>query len=119
MNNIYLGVAAATIVLNAGAAVGDIMKAGPVIKTAGEVGVSPSWVPLLGALKGAGAIGLLLSILGVPLIGTAAAAGLVAFFVGAISFHVRARVFYNIAFPGFFLALAAASLVLSVHARQY
>ncbi len=119
MNNIYLCVAAATILLNAGAAIGDLLKAAPVLKTSAEVGVGPSWVPFLGALKGAGALGLLLGLLGVPLIGTAAAAGLVAFFVGAICFHVRARVFYNIAFPGFFLTLAAASLVLSLHARQY
>jgi hypothetical protein len=93
-------------------AIGGLTKAGFVVKNAVEVGVSPSWVPLLGALKGAGAIGLIAGLLGVPVIGTAAAAGLVAFFVGAVTAHVRARVLYNIAFPGFFLALAVASLVM-------
>jgi hypothetical protein len=51
--------------------------------------------------------------LGVRFIGIAAAIGLVLFFIGAVAAHVRARVFYNIAFPGAFLALAVASLVLA------
>lgn len=114
MNHAYVAVAGAAILLNAAAAAGDLAKARPVLKTAAEVGVSASWVPLLGALKAAGAIGLLLGLLGVPVIGTAAAAGLVAFFIGVIGFHVRAHVFYNIAFPGFFLALAVASLAFSI-----
>ena len=39
-------------------------------------------------------------------------AGLVLFFIGALATHVRARVLYNLAFPGFYLALAIGSLVL-------
>lgn len=113
MNYVYTAVAGLTIVLNAGAAAGDFAKADFVLKTSDEVGVPRSSVPVLAALKAAGALGLLLGLLGVPLIGTAAAAGLVVFFIGAIAFHIRARVFYNIAFPAFFLALAAASLFLS------
>jgi hypothetical protein len=115
MNHLYMAVAGLTILANAGAAAGDFAKADFVLKTADEVGVPRSTVPLLGALKGAGAVGLLLGLLGVPAIGTAAAAGLVAFFLGAISFHIRARVLYNIAFPGLFLALAVMSLVLPRH----
>jgi hypothetical protein len=57
------------------------------------------------------AVGLLLGLLGVRPIGIAAALGLVAFFIGAVATHVRARVFYNIAFPMAYLALAIASLV--------
>jgi hypothetical protein len=34
------------------------------------------------------------------------------FFIGALVIHVRARILYNLAFPGVFLALAVASLVL-------
>lgn len=115
MNHLYIGVAATTALLNAGMAIGGLSKADFVVKNAVEVGVSPSWVPLLGALKGAGALGLALGLIGIPVIGTAAAAGLVVFFIGAVSAHVRARVLYNVAFPGFFLALAVASLVLSMH----
>jgi hypothetical protein len=113
MNYLYDAVAGITILANAGAATGDFAKAGFVLKTSDEVGVPRSWVPALGGLKAAGAAGILLGLLGIPLIGIAAAAGLVAFFVGALAFHIRARVLYNIAFPGVFLALAATTLALS------
>ena len=46
------------------------------------------------------------------MIGTAAATGLVLYFIGAVIAHVRARVFYNIASPGAYLGLSAVSLVL-------
>jgi uncharacterized membrane protein YecN with MAPEG domain len=114
MDYAYVAVTGLTILANGGIGISGLAKAVRVVGNAVEVGVSPVWVPLLGALKLAGAIGLLLGLFGVPIIGTAAAAGLVAFFVAAISFHVRARVFYSIAFPGFFLAMAVASLILSI-----
>lgn len=114
MNGLYVAITGATILANGGMAAGGIAKAHFVVKNAAEVHVAPSWVPILGLLKAAGAAGLLLGVLGVPVIGTIAASGLVAFFVGAISFHIRARVLYNIAFPGFFLVLAIASLVVSI-----
>lgn len=43
-------------------------------------------------------------------LGVAAAIGLIAFFIGAVITHVRAQVFYNIAFPAAFLVLAVLSL---------
>lgn len=113
MSPILTSVAGFTILLNAAAAAADFAKAGFVLRTSAEVGVPKSWLPVLGALKMAGALGLLVGLLGIPIIGTAAAAGLVAFFVGAIAFHVRAHVFHNVAFPGFFLVLAATLLALS------
>jgi DoxX-like family len=66
---------------------------------------------MLGTLKLAGALGLLVG-LGLPVIGIAAATGLVLYFIGAVIAHLRARVLYNIAFPGAYLGLSAASLVL-------
>ncbi len=66
--------------------------------------------------KAPGAAGLLLGLLRVHLIGVAAASGLVVLFVGAILAHLGAWVFHNIAFPGAYLALAGASLVLAVTA---
>ncbi|MYS56242.1 DoxX family protein, partial [Streptomyces sp. SID6013] len=42
------------------------------------------------------------------------ACGLVLFYLGALAFHVRARVLHNLAFPGFFLATAVAALALTV-----
>jgi hypothetical protein len=67
---------------------------------------------MLGTLKVAGAIGLLGGLVGPPAIGIAAATGLVLYFIGAVIAHLRARVLYNIAFPGAYLGLSAASLVL-------
>src|SRR5438034_4905027 len=55
-----------------------------------RAGVPESWMTMLGILKAAGALGLLVGI-GVPLIGMAAAVGLILFFVAAIITHLRAR----------------------------
>jgi hypothetical protein len=44
---------------------------------------------MLGVLKTAGAVGLLLGLVGVPLLGTAAAIGLVLYFLGALTAHLR------------------------------
>jgi hypothetical protein len=108
----YVAVTIATIVANAGAAAADFSRARFVLANAAELGVAETWLPLLGALKAAGAAGLLIGLLGVQPLGIAAAIGLVLFFIGALATHVRARVLYNLAFPGVFLALAVASLVL-------
>lgn len=94
------------IVANAGIAAADLARAKFVLANSSAVRVSPSWLPLLGALKAAGAAGLLLGLLGVPFIGEAAAAGLALFFAGATVVHVRARVFRTIAAPLALLALA-------------
>lgn len=58
------------------------------------------------------ALGLLVGV-GVPLIGTAVAVGLILFFVGAIITHLRARD-YSFALAVVFLLLAVATLVLRV-----
>jgi len=67
----------------------------------------------LGTLKTAGAVGLLFGLIGVPLIGTVAAVGLILFFVGAIITHLRGR-FYSFGLPVSFLLLAVAALVLGL-----
>ncbi|MFD0199983.1 MULTISPECIES: DoxX family protein [Saccharothrix] len=114
MSTAHVVVTVLAILANAGIAVADLLKAEFVLANSAEVHVPPAWLPVLGLLKGAGAVGLLLGLLGVPVVGVAAAIGLVAFFVGAVVAHVRAGVWHNIAFPGAFLALAAASLVLGL-----
>ena len=68
----------------------------------------------MGAVKLAGAAGLVVGLLGLRALGIAAAVGLILFFVGAVVTHLRAHVLYNIAFPGAFLCLSAASLALIV-----
>lgn len=115
MNNAILAVTSLTAAANAGAAFADFTKAGFVLKTSSEVGVPLSWFPLLAWLKAAGAAGLIVGLFVVPIIGIAAAAGLVVYFTGALIAHIRAGVFYNIAFPGLYLALAVATLALSAH----
>lgn len=114
MFSAYIVVTTVTILANAAFAVADLVRARFVLKNSAEVGVPVSWLPMLGMLKGLAAAGLVLGLLGARSIGAAAALGLVVFFVGAIVAHVRARVFYNIAFPGGCLALAIASLALAL-----
>jgi hypothetical protein len=110
----YATITVATILANTAIAVGDFLRAEFVLANSAEVGLPQTWLPWLAALKAAGAAGLLLGLMGVPVIGVAAATGLVLFFIGAVAAHIRARVYRNIAFPGGYLALAAATLALAV-----
>jgi DoxX-like family len=114
MSTAYVIVTVVTIVANAAIAAADFAKAEFVLANSAEVDVPPSWRAPLASLKTAGALGLLVGVLGVPFVGVAAAIGLVLYYVGAVATHVRARVFYNLAFAGGYLALAVASLVLAV-----
>lgn len=109
---LYLATVAVTAVITIGIALADFVPAQFVLANSARVGVPPSWLPMLGGLKLAGGAGLIIGLLGVPLIGIAAAAGLVAFFIGAVVAHLRAGVLYNIAFPAGYLLLSTASLVI-------
>ncbi|MFF2144995.1 DoxX family protein [Kitasatospora sp. NPDC058190] len=113
MSTAYVIVAVAAIVANAGIAAADFAKAPFVLANSAEVNVQPQWVPWLAALKTAGAAGLLIGLVAFPPLGTAAAVGLVLFYIGAVITHVRTRVLHNIYFPGFYLALAVATLALA------
>jgi DoxX-like family len=108
----YVIITVITILANTGVAVADLAKAGFVVANMDEVHVPRRWLLPLALLKGAGAAGLLLGLVGLWPLGIAAAIGLVLFFTGALAFHVRARVFYNIAVPSAFFALALAAAVL-------
>jgi len=114
MHIAYVVITLTTAVVTAGIAVADLIPAGFVLANSAEVGVPRSWLPALGAVKLAGAIGLVIGLLGLPALGIAAAVGLVLFFVGAVITHLRARVLYNIAFPGAYSCLSAATLALMV-----
>ena len=114
MSTVYIVVTAATIAANAWAAIVDFTRARFVLANMAELGIPESWLPRLGALKAAGAGGLIVGLAGVRIIAIAAALGLVLFFAGAIVTHIRARVLAKIPFPAAFLTLAAASLALAL-----
>lgn len=96
------------IAANIYAATADFSRAEWIVVNMRKMGVPQSWMLPLGALKMAGALGLLIGF-GVPLIGVAASAGLVLFFIGAIVAHMRAH-WYSF-YPVAFLLLAVGSLV--------
>lgn len=114
MHTAYIAITLTTAVVTAAVAVADLIPAGFVLANSAEVGVPRSWLPPLAAVKLAGAAGLVVGLVGLRALGIAAAAGLGMFFVGAVVTHLRARVFYNIAFPGAYLCLSAATLALTV-----
>lgn len=113
MSIAYVVVTIVTIVATAFVATAGLLHARFVVVNSASVGVPESWLTALGLLKAAGAAGLLLGLLGFPLVGAAAAIGLTLFFVGAIISHLRARN-YALIFPAVFLMLAASSLVLNL-----
>ena len=91
----------------------------PIIPGMARAGVPVSWLTFpIGTLKTAGALGLLIGLLGLPLIGIAAAIGLVAFFVCAVYTHLLARDYsaqFGLAIG--YLALSVAVLVLDLAVR--
>src|SRR4029450_9311565 len=98
-----------TAAANTYAAIVDFRRPQWVLDNVTKWGGSHSWLFPLGALKAAGALGLLVGI-GVPLIGIAAAVGLVLFFVGAIKVVIRAGWYSHLRWPGTYLLLAGALL---------
>ena len=120
MSVAYVVVALATVAANTFSGVAAITRFKPImevlrpaLKTAG---VPESWLVFpIGTLKTAGAVGLLLGVIGVPIIGTAAAIGLILFFVCAVYTHLLAGDYspqFGLAIG--FLLLAVAALVLGL-----
>src|SRR5215210_6484238 len=95
----YVVVTLMAIAANTFAATADFIRYKFVLITAAKAGVPESWLPMLGTLKAAGALGLLV--------------GLILFFVGAIITHLRVRD-YSIGPAAAFLLLAVAALVLGL-----
>jgi hypothetical protein len=79
---------------------------------ADQVQVSQRWMIPFGVLLASGALGLMIG-LAVPALGIAAAAGLVAYFICALSTHIRAHD-HNVGGAVTFLLLAVATLVVSI-----
>jgi hypothetical protein len=115
MFTVYVVVTVLAAAANVFSAVCDFVRYKQVSIAMAKAGVPESWMTMLGILKAVGALGLLVGI-GVPLIGTAAAVGLIVFFVAAIITHLRARD-YSFGLAVVFLLLAVAALVLGLYAR--
>jgi len=112
----YMSVTLLTAGANIFSAACDFVRYKQVSIAMARARVPDSWMTTLGVLKAAGALGLLVGI-GVPLIGTAAAVGLVLFFVVAIVIHLRAHD-YTFGLAVVFLLLAVASMALGLHTRR-
>ena len=118
MTTAYVVVTVLAIVANSFSGVAALLHWHKIVPGMLKAGVPESWLTFpIGTLKTAGAAGLLLGLVGVPVVGTAAAIGLVLFFVCALYTHVRASDYsaqFGLAIG--FLALAVAALVLGVAA---
>jgi hypothetical protein len=112
----YVVVTLLAIAANAFSGVAALVHFKPILPGMAKAGVPESWLTFpIGTLKTAGALGLLLGLIGVPLIGTAAAIGLVLFFVCAIQTHLLARDYspqFGLAIG--FLLLNVAALVVNL-----
>jgi hypothetical protein len=98
------------VAANCYAAFADFTRSGFARQTSTRVGVPAGFLPLLGTLKAAGALGLIAGLLRFHFLGVAAAAGLVLFFAGAIGVHLRAREHSFIRVTTCYFLLAVASL---------
>jgi hypothetical protein len=110
----YVVVTVLAAAITAFAATADFIHPQWVLVNMTKAGVPRSRLFPLGALKAAGALGLLVG-LGVPLLGVVAAVGLVLFFIGAIITHIRAH-WYSFTYPAAFLLPAVGSLGLRLAA---
>lgn len=109
----YVVVSMLLAITLAGIAAADFTRHQQVLVNMAKAGVPESWLTPLGFLHAAGALGLLVGIR-VPLVGQAAAACLVLFFVGAVIAHLRVRE-YTLAPAVALLLLSVAALVLQLN----
>jgi hypothetical protein len=112
MNVTYLVITIMAALANAYAASLDFVGAESVKEVADRVQISQRWMIPLGMLLASGAVGLLAGF-AVPALGTAAAIGLVVYFICAVTAHLRV---HDRGFAGavFFLLLAVAALITSL-----
>jgi hypothetical protein len=116
MHVTYLVTAIVAAVANGYAACLNFVGAESVKVVADRVQVSRRWMVPLGGLLASGAVGLLAGF-AVPALGTAAASGLVLYFICAVTAHLRVRD-PQIGGAMFFLLLAAAALTTDLAYRN-
>jgi len=114
----YLAVAVVLAAMVLFSGVGKLRHDPHIVKVIHEtVGVPMKYFPLLAACEIAGAFGLVLGIWW-PILGIAAAIGLVIYFVGAVISHVRVGDLKGIGPAAMLLTISAAALVLRVMAHH-
>jgi hypothetical protein len=109
MHVTYLVITILAAIANGYAASLNFVGAESVKVAANHVQVSAKWMVPFGILLASGALGLLIG-LAVPVLGTAAATGLVLYFICALSAHLRVRD-RHVGAAVSFLALAVAALI--------
>lgn len=112
MHIAYVVVTIVVALANGYAAVLNFAGAESVRVVADEVRVSPRWMIPFGILLACGAVGLLAGF-AVPVLGMAAAIGLVVYFICAVSAHIRVRD-PKVAGAVSFLVMAAGALVVGL-----
>jgi hypothetical protein len=112
MHIAYVVVTIVVALANGYAAVLNFTGAESVRVVADEVRVSQKWMIPFGILLACGAVGLLAGF-AVPVLGLAAAIGLVVYFICAVSTHIRVRD-PKVAGAVSFLIMAVASLVVGL-----
>jgi hypothetical protein len=118
INTAYVIVVLLAVSTNGFSGVAALLHFKPILPGMTQAAVPESWLTFpIGTLKTAGAAGLLIGLFGVPFIGTAAAIGLILFFVCALYTHIRAHD-YSLQFglANGFLLLNVATLVLGLSA---
>ena len=98
-----------------GSAMGKLTKNPKIVESMDTLHVPMSWLPPLAAAEIAGGVGLLVGLKVAPL-GIAAAIGLVAYFVGAVATHLKAKD-KNIAAPLVLMVVSFAALILRIATR--
>ena len=116
MHVTYLVITIVAAAANGYAASLNFVGAESVKLVADRIQVSRGWMVPLGTLLAFGAVGLVTG-LAVPALGTAAAIGLVVYFICAVTAHLRVRD-RQIGGAVFFLFLAAAALTTHVAYRK-
>jgi hypothetical protein len=111
MTATYVIVTAVGAALVAFSAVSVFTHAKWVVEPLADYGVPRSWWSWLGAVKAAGAVGLVIGLF-VPFIAVAAGIGLVLYFLGAVITVLRARSYAHVPFPLIYMAPVVASLAI-------
>ncbi len=109
MHTTYVTITIIAAVAAGAAALVDIVAADWVRGNMRNYGVPDRALTPLGAIKFAGAIGLLTGLV-FPPVGIAAAVGLMLYFIGAVITVARSRCYADLPYPMPFLALAVAAV---------